>query len=366
MAWYYGTYSCGHDGKINLVGPTKDRQQKADWHFSGLCPDCYRKKQEEDREAADIEAEKKSEEMELPRLIGTEKQRKWANQLRLKVISSLNSNCEKIEQKLKERGLDVLPGEGIGMKEIIDSVQYFIRVHTDAKDWIDSRDEPANLKDAVNEYRKHLEEIAHYDVIEEINRTEESMIVSPECDFSKNGVVKLRFKDGFLDVEYVKDSAFIEIVKNLGYRWSGTVWKKEITEYTGDIEDRADELGYRLLNAGFTVQFPDAESKEKAVSAAFTPENDKWIKFNSKTGQLTLVWTKRNDTIYENAKKLPGAKWKDGAMRVSMEFYREIEDFSVMMGFCISQMARRKIEEYKEKEQSFEKVLTKTAESANT
>ena len=95
MAWYYGTYSCGHDGKINLVGPTKDRQQKADWHFSGLCPDCYRKKQEEDREAADIEAEKKSEEMELPRLIGTEKQRKWANQLRLKVISSLNSNCER-------------------------------------------------------------------------------------------------------------------------------------------------------------------------------------------------------------------------------------------------------------------------------
>lgn len=33
MAWYYGTYGCKHDGKINIVGPTKDRQRKADWHF---------------------------------------------------------------------------------------------------------------------------------------------------------------------------------------------------------------------------------------------------------------------------------------------------------------------------------------------
>lgn len=239
--------------------------------FSGLCPDCYRKKQEKDWETAAKEAAEKSAEMELPKLIGTEKQVAWGNQLRLKVISALNSNCEKIEQKMKERGLNILPREEIGMKEIIDSVQYFILVHTDAKYWINTRDKPANLKDAVNEYRKHLEEIANYDVIEEINRTEESMIVSPECDFSKNGVVKLRFKDGFLNVEYVKDSEFIEIVKSLGYQWSGTVWQKKITEYTGDIDDHAAELGNHLLNAGFTVQFPDAESK-KRLYLPFSPQ----------------------------------------------------------------------------------------------
>lgn len=36
MAWYYGTYSCGHEGRVNIIGPTKDRQRKSDWHFSGL------------------------------------------------------------------------------------------------------------------------------------------------------------------------------------------------------------------------------------------------------------------------------------------------------------------------------------------
>ena len=43
MAWFYGTYCCGHEGRTDIVGPTKDRERKADWHFSGLCPKCYKK-----------------------------------------------------------------------------------------------------------------------------------------------------------------------------------------------------------------------------------------------------------------------------------------------------------------------------------
>ena len=41
MAWYYGTYSCGHEGRVNIIGPTKDRQWKADRHFGHMCPECY-------------------------------------------------------------------------------------------------------------------------------------------------------------------------------------------------------------------------------------------------------------------------------------------------------------------------------------
>lgn len=43
MAWYHGTYSCGHEGRINLIGPTKDREWKKEREFSGLCPECYKK-----------------------------------------------------------------------------------------------------------------------------------------------------------------------------------------------------------------------------------------------------------------------------------------------------------------------------------
>lgn len=356
MAWYYGTYSCGHEGRTNIVGPTKDRERKIEWHFSGLCPDCHKKKQEEERKSANKEAAKKSAEMELPELSGTEKQVAWANTLRIKAIDRINSRCAKMETALKEKGLDTIPGEGIGMKEVYDSVQFFIQSHSDARYWIEIRDEDVNLKNIVSEYKKYLDKSANSDAVEETTVEEESIIVSP-CDTLKNGVAKIIFKDGFLCTEYVKDSEFMEIVKGLGYKWDGTAWRKEITEYTGSVENRAAELGNKLLSKGFTVQFPDKESKGKAISSDFIQENDRWVKFNTKTGTIAIVWKKRSDTLYEAAKKLPGAKWSNGSMKINVEFYKEVIDFAETMGFSISQKANEEIEKYKKKESGFERSI---------
>lgn len=359
--WYSGVYSCGHEGRVNIIGPTKDRDRKAEWHFSGLCPECYKKKQEEKREAANKEAAEKSVEMELPDLSGTEKQVAWANTLRIKVIDDLNSRCDKVEKKLNERGVDTISGEGIGMKEIADALQWFINHHVDAKYWIDARGTDFSLKKVVNEYKKYLEEkYDNSDVVKEMNDEKESLTVSPACECAKNGVVKIKIKDESLSSEYIKDYEFMEIVKSLGYKWNGTSWIKRITEYTGSTEDRVAELGNKLLNAGFTVQFPDAESKEKAVSANFAKENDRWVKFNPETGKLALAWKKGSDTLYETAKKLPGAKWSDGSMKVKIEFYREVLDFAETMGFSISKTAQEKISEYQAQESRFETVKAET------
>jgi hypothetical protein len=43
MAWYYGTYSCGHEGRTNIVGPIKNRKWISDKHFDNECPDCCKK-----------------------------------------------------------------------------------------------------------------------------------------------------------------------------------------------------------------------------------------------------------------------------------------------------------------------------------
>ena len=72
MAWYTGTYSCGHDGREQICGPTKNRQWIADSKFMGLCPECYQRKLINDRDASNQKAVEEAAEMGLPLLQGTE------------------------------------------------------------------------------------------------------------------------------------------------------------------------------------------------------------------------------------------------------------------------------------------------------
>jgi hypothetical protein len=53
MAWYFGTYLCGHEGRTQIYGPEDGRQHKADWHFGSLiCKDCWLKKKLEEKKKA--------------------------------------------------------------------------------------------------------------------------------------------------------------------------------------------------------------------------------------------------------------------------------------------------------------------------
>lgn len=84
---YYVTFSCGHEGEVNLYGKAKDRDRRIAWYEEeGICPDCYRKMKEEERRKADeglaAYADKIEAEWNLPELEGTEKQVAWARKIR--------------------------------------------------------------------------------------------------------------------------------------------------------------------------------------------------------------------------------------------------------------------------------------------
>lgn len=360
MAWYYGTYSCGHEGRTNIVGPEKNRQQKADWIFSRLCPECHKKEKQAELERQMIDAEEKSKKMDLPALTGTEKQIAWANTLRVKIIEKIENNIAKVE----ESKLSNFPFcRRDGSKEIMSTTKgemmcaldYAVKKYTEARFWIDNRDNFKLFSDFFEEYRDSVSEaIITEDIKREMQDHDEIATARPDSGSLKNGVVKIKYCNNSLIAEYVKDSEFMSFVKKLGYRWNGSSWAKRITEYTGSAEDRAAELGNTLLGGGFTVQFPNAGIKECAVSGNYIPENDRWIKFFDQ--KLVITWSQRNDTLYNAAKKLPGARWRDGSMRVDLEFYREVEDFAETMGFSISRMACSKIEEYRQLESEFDSV----------
>lgn len=390
MAWYYGTFSCGHEGRIDIIGPGKDREWKKERAFNGLCPECYRKKSQEEMHQANIEAAEKSFEMEFPQLTGSEKQVSWANTLRLKVFEKYEEQVSEFDKRIdkSKKYLEKLEKEGnpsdkrledvklfvlnsIGEKictskeELSDSVDYAIQRHIEAKFWIDSRFNDKIFADFIAEYRRHkAENDIPEDVKQEESSLKETLTVSPQTENLKSGVVEIEYKDNVLYARYIKDDDFIKIVKDLNYKWEG-VWCKKITEYTGTIEDRAAELGNILLANGFRVQFPNSESKEKAISSEFEIENDRWVKYNAELEKIAIVWKNKSDTLYENAKKLPGAKWSNGSMKVNIEFYKEIEDFAEIMGFSISQKAREKIKEYKQKEIGFETAIVSVKSKEN-
>ncbi len=369
MAKYEGTYSCGHEGEVNVIGPKKNRQWKVASYFNGLCPECYKKERQMEREKAEKAAAEKSVEMELPTLAGTEKQVAWANTIRIDSIESFmkkiennkniflycNSNDERIPNVTKE--------------ELIDLIDYIAKEYTSAKFWIDSRTSfEFTAGDILLKLRKQESEKLPEDVAVDQEREKESLTVTA-AEKKKSGVVILDYHPAgtIITAEYVKDDDFRRVIKDKNFRWNPEKyrWEKEITEYTGTMDDRIADTGSTLLAAGFTVQFPNAEIKDKAISANFEIENDRWVKYDTKSEMLAIVWKNRSDTLYESSRKLPGAKWSNGSMKVSIGFYREVEDFAETMRFSISKKAREKIEEYKKKESGFEPVSVSVKNKEN-
>lgn len=358
MAWYEGTFACGHEGRVNIIGPQKDRGYKKERAFSRLCPDCWQKERDEKIKRSNVESAELSKEYGFPDLTGTEKQTAWANTIRMELYKEINDKLDRIRESQKEKfsfqrpdtwdTVYVLPDE------LPDMVDTGIQEHTEAKFWIEHR----SLKEILTVFYDEMmerkkEESIPEEVRKELAQEVESLIVRPEGG-TKPGVVEIKYTENYIKLYYPKNDDFRKIVKDHRYSWDG-VWKRKINELTGDFPDRAGEIGKALLTGGFTVRFPDMAAKEKALTT-YIPECDRWIKrFED---QLAIWWTPYNEKIYKAARSLPGASWEYNKqeMVVSAEFYKEIQAFAEKWEFRFTKKAEEIIEKYKEQEAGYETV----------
>lgn len=90
MAKYTVKHICGHTHEHVLFGKGTDRERKLTWLATVDCPECYKAKQQAEREAANQKAAEDNAAAGLPALVGTEKQIAWAETIRSKKIKSLN------------------------------------------------------------------------------------------------------------------------------------------------------------------------------------------------------------------------------------------------------------------------------------
>lgn len=132
MAWYeVECRECGKKFDVQLYGKIKYREWKVE-HGYWLCEDCKAKKREE---AVKIAAEK-SQELQLPELTGSEKQVKWALQIRLQAIKELKKQIE--AQKALER---INPEGKPEREEFLMKLGFedILKNETKASWWIDNR-----------------------------------------------------------------------------------------------------------------------------------------------------------------------------------------------------------------------------------
>lgn len=138
---------------------------------------------------------------------------------------------------------------------------------------------------------------------------------------------------------------FRKVVKGLNYFWDGA-WIRYITEYSGQAGDRMAELATELLSAGFIVDLPD-EVANLVLEGTFEPEPRSWITRATTgryKGRFRITWLRVAD-LYEQARRLPGARYSNGAVYVPPERFAEVEDFALEHGCGITKEAQKLFEE---------------------
>lgn len=336
------TYACGHKEEIRLHGSGDRKEKEAEKLRKRLCRECYiiQKKEEENKSKIDKlrKIEQLERELELCELKGTPKQVQWAREIRYDFIMYICKN-------------EVCKGRSV--KECVEngfSSLHLINYALSSTFWIDHRDYlyihfERYIRQEYNSYKINNSESAREAIIE--------MTMKPKSVVYE-GVVKVNVSTDEVTAIFEKNEDFRMIIKSCGFKWdtNSRLWKKKCNEYTGTAQDRAAELINKLLNKGFSVMCADEKARERALSAKFKLENHRWIKYNNCIESFIVCWDRYKQDFYNEARKLPGAKWRsvEGGMVVPARNFLEVLDFAEINYFSISAEAKIVIESYQSSE----------------
>lgn len=355
MAKYDVTYSCGHEGVVNIIGPVKDREWKREREESKMCPDCWRSYIEEERERKNREAAEKAAEMELPELTGSPKQIAWANTLRQQFIDLFDS--------LGDREIKHLCGYyEIKEEDITKLKHYILENKTQARYYIDSRHDrlmhhfDRELENALKPDDERAQEQADKELEEKI---EEEMkaeaTLYPENGLKTETVAQIKVDGNVIRVRFPEMvEEFRKTVRfELSMKWNGSEWEREILPRHGTVSDRAAEVGHTLLASGFIVRIEDPMVREKAISGDYKEECTRWILARisgNYEGWLVVSW-KRPDDFYKAAKRISGSRYSRPHVVVPPQNFDEVLDFSEQYGFKISEGAQKVIDKAREEKE---------------
>lgn len=360
MAWYYGTFSCEHDGRVNVVGPGKQRKWKIEHAFSNVCDACFdaqtaARREEENRLAAEA-----AKEQELPGLTGSAKQVAFAETMRQKLLLAIETFVEKIESGDRD-AIYLAEDFDLIKSKIIDSTEYMLTI-TSAGWWIDNGRHASGADELCNLLAEMHEKLEAKKIFTAPVETDVEAAVRPEDPVAETAAdICIVGADTIQIVFSERRDDFRELVKNtLAMKWNGRCWERRVG--VGSIQDRAAEAGHRLLAAGFPVRIQDETIRKNAISGVYEPECMRWVVSFSKgpsAGKIGITWDRKDD-FYAVAKRLPGSRWASPYVIVSPEYFDEVLDFAERHGFKISPLAQKVIGAAREAREKMLKVNVPT------
>lgn len=96
------TRTCGHTETVNICGPYKDRARQAEYEATRTCRECYLAGQEASRNQAAAEAAESAAANGLPALQGSEKQVRWAEQVRAELLTGADAIRDRLSNAPNE------------------------------------------------------------------------------------------------------------------------------------------------------------------------------------------------------------------------------------------------------------------------
>lgn len=327
MARYTISYACGHSGEINLIGPHRYRESRIAYLEHGECFECY-------KQHSTQAAQEQAEALELPALVGSEKQIAWAEKLRIVKLNEIEAAIERHENDKKYR-------------QILMAVEH-IGNETSAKQWIEWRyDSPEyiitrvlkSLLAAPTEEQKRAEQKAQAQA-EAIKRAAlVEATIRPENPVSET-VAEISISDKTISVVFPEiREDFNGLVRLLGYIWSNGCWQRTIGSFAGTVGDRAVELGHILLSRGFLVRSFDDSLRSRIVAGVYTPEQTRWITKRMDTGWFAIQWGQHED-YYQAARKIENSRYSRPYVVVPPAQFAQVLDFAQRYDFHLSNGAQ--------------------------
>lgn len=349
MAIGYAECTCATCGETFTMRAEKQNRRSADswaeWAKDNYteCSDCYRARRKKEREEQNSRAAAEAAEMGWPELTGSEKQVAWANTIREQMMGYMQTSLDQGVRRLtrvREKDDAEMVEKWTKQVELMRGIMdWLLETKTKASYWIDHR---SYLQYEYTKREIEAEWISEWEASEHQAEPDEAaeaaareeVTLVPE-DQTHTGTVDITVTGDAVRAIYVKEDDFRTLVKGLGYRWNKDIsrWEKAITVTTGTAQERAAELGNRLLNAGYAVRIEDEDTRQAAVQGRYEPEIFRWV---AKKGEAFFITWGRQDDFYGKAISINKSRYSKPGVMVPASEWAEVEDFARTHGFRLT------------------------------